>query len=293
MKPPPFAYHAPGSVEEALEVLAELGRDGKVLAGGQSLIPLLNMRLAAPDALVDINRLDELDTIEVDDARVRVGARVRHRTLERHMDARAAQPLLAEALRWVAHPVIRTRGTAVGSIVHADPAAELAAVLLLLDGHVELASSDGTRTSPGVDFVLGPLEADVREGELALAASFPIAPPRTGGCVTELARRHGDYAMAGAAVTVTLDEDRHVVAARAAMIGVGPTPVVVDLDGAVSGPHDAPDTADAVASVRERIEPDDDIHASAGYRRHLAGVLTARALTTAALRAAADERSPA
>jgi aerobic carbon-monoxide dehydrogenase medium subunit len=141
VKPPPFAYRAPSSVEETLAVLAELGEDGKVLAGGQSLVPLLNMRLAQPAVLVDLARVAGLDTVEVTDHQVRVEARVTHETLRRHDAAAGAQPLLRRALDWVAHPVIRNRGTSLGSIVHADPAAELPAVLGLLGGHVELAST--------------------------------------------------------------------------------------------------------------------------------------------------------
>lgn len=285
MKPSPFAYHSPESVEDAIDVLGELGHDGKVLSGGQSLLPLLNMRLAAPAAIVDINRLDELDTIEVTDDAVRVGARARQRTLERHAAAADAQPLLREALGWVAHPVVRNRGTVVGSVVHADPAAEMTGVLVLLDGEVELRSRDGSRSVPAADFLIGPLEADLQPGELAVAVRFPTAPPRTGTAVAELARRHGDYAMAGAIVSVTADEGGAVTGARAAMIGVGDTAVVVDLDDAMSGPADDVDVRDAVEVVRTTIDPLDDIHATASYRRHLAGVLVGRALRTAGRRA--------
>ncbi len=287
MKPAAFAYHAPRSVDEALATLAELGSDGKVLAGGQSLIPLLNMRLAAPAALVDIDRLDTLDTIEVDDDEVRVGARVRHAALHRHAGAAAAVPLLRQALGWVAHPVIRNRGTSLGSIVHADPAAELPAVLALLDGRIEVASADGTRTVAAGELFLGPLEADVRTGELALAAVFPRPAPGTGSAFIELSRRHGDYALAGAAITVTLDADRHVTAARAAFIGVSDTPAVVDLTAALRGqPGDGLDHAAARELADASYDPDDDIHATAAYRRHLAGVLLGRGLDAAAAHAA-------
>lgn len=284
MKPAAFDHHAPESVDEALATLAELGSDAKVLAGGQSLVPLMNMRLASPAALVDIERLDALDTIDVDEAGVRVGARVRHSRL--HRDARAHEviPLLRQALDWVAHPVIRNRGTALGSIVHADPAAELPAVLALLDGHVEVAAStDGTRTVPADQFFLGPLESDVRPGELAVAVTFPRPAPGTRSAFVELSRRHGDYALAGVAVTTTLDDDRHVTAARAAFIGVSDTPAVVDLAPALAGqPADALDHDAARELADPVLEPDDDIHATAAYRRHLAGVLLGRALDRAA-----------
>jgi aerobic carbon-monoxide dehydrogenase medium subunit len=286
VKPPAFDYHAPRSVDEAVALLGALGDDAKVLAGGQSLVPMLNMRLVAPAALVDIGRIAALDHLEVDRTQVRVGAGVRHARLERDADAAAAVPILRQALRWVAHPVIRNRGTAVGSLVHADPAAELPAVLALLDGHVELASGDGRRTVAAHDYLLGPLESDTRPGELAVAATVPVAPARTGSAVLELARRHGDYALAGVGVTVTVDPDRRLTRARAAFLGVGGVPVVVGLTDALAGQTaDALALDEAVARARGAIDPDDDIHATAVYRRHLAGVLMARALHEAAHRA--------
>jgi aerobic carbon-monoxide dehydrogenase medium subunit len=289
MKPPAFDHHAPGRVDEALALLAELGDQAKVLAGGQSLIPMLNMRLAAPAALVDIGRLDELDDLEVTDDHVRVGARVRHARLHKDAETSDALPLLRQALDWVAHPVIRNRGTSVGSIVHADPAAELPAVLAVLGGHVEVASSDGTRTVDAQEFLLGPLESDVRPGELVVAAVFPRLAPRSGTAFTELARRHGDYALAGVATTVTVDEDRHVTAARASFIGVTDTPVVIDLDAALAGrPADALDATAAIEKADAAIDPAADIHATAEYRRHLAGVLLGRALGDAARNAVQD-----
>ena len=286
MKPPPFRYRAPSSVDEALDALAEAGDTGKVLAGGQSLVPLLNMRLAAPRVLVDVNGVAGLDVVEVDDDAVRVGATVRQADLERHAGATAAVPLLHEALGHVAHPVIRNRGTVVGSIAHADPAAELPAVLALLDGTVQVRHGGGTRDVAAADFFLGPLESALAPGELATAVTFPRPAPRTGTAFVELARRHGDYAMAGVTVAVTVGDGDAVADARAAFIGVGGVPVVVDLAGdCVGQPATDLDVAPAVATARGRIDPMDDIHASADYRRHLAGVLLGRALTTAAARA--------
>lgn len=296
MKPPPFDHHAPDTVDEAVTILAELGEDGKVLAGGQSLIPLLNMRLAAPPALVDIGRLDELDTIEVTAGHVRLGARVRQSRALRDDEVAAALPLLRRTLSWVAHPVIRNRGTVVGSVVHADPAAELPALLALLGGEVELASARGTRTVAADDLLLGPLESDVAVDELAVAVRLPRLPAGTGGAITELARRHGDYALAGVAATVAVDDDRRVAAARSAFFGVAGTPVVVELADPLTGqPHDALDPAAAVATARDRLDPTDDIHATGAYRRHLAGVLLDRALRAAARDAAggsAAEHAP-
>lgn len=288
MKPPPFAYHAPTELDAALDLLAGLGDGAKVLAGGQSLIPLLNMRLVAPSALVDIGRVAGLDALEVVGGTVRVGARATHERVRRDATIAAAQPLLRRALDHVAHAVIRNRGTCVGSLVHADPAAELPAVLALLGGALEVRGPAGTRHIAASELVRGPLESDVRQGEIAVAATVPVASPRTGSAVEELARRHGDYAMAGVAVTVTLDVDAHVAAARAAFIGVGRVGEVLDLGEALRGqPADAPAVEGAVAAARAFVEPDGDLHASADYRRHLAGVLTGRAV----VRAAADART--
>jgi aerobic carbon-monoxide dehydrogenase medium subunit len=287
VKPPPFRYHRPSTVEEALAVLAEAGHDGKVLAGGQSLVPLLNMRLAAPGQLVDINRLAELAYVRTDADAVRVGALARHAEAEHDADAWEAVPLLRQALTDLAHPTIRNRGTVVGSLVHADPSGEMPAVLALLDGVVELAGGQGRRTVPAAEFFVGPLESAVRPGELATAAAFPRPPARSGTAWREVARRRGDYALCGVGVLVTLDEDARVAAARAACISVGPTPVLVDLAGAVGGrPHDAADWDEAGALVAAAVDPEDDIHATAAYRRHLAGVLTARAGRAAAAQAA-------
>lgn len=286
MKPPPFQYHAPTTRDEALSRLADAGDDGKVLAGGQSLVPLLNMRLAAPAVLVDINGVAGLDGIEVTDDHVRVGATVRDADLEHHDHATAALPLLAQALHHVAHPVIRNRGTVVGSLVHADPAGELPAALVLLDGEVELARRGDTRRVAARDFFLGPLESAATPGELATAVTFRRPDPGTGTAFEELARRHGDYAMAGVAASVTVDGDRRITDARAVFIGVGGVPVRVEVGPTCRGQaHDATDFTDAVGHAREQIDPWDDIHASGEYRRHLAGVLLDRALRQATVRA--------
>lgn len=312
MKPPPFTYHAPESVTDALRLLSEHGHGAKVLAGGQSLIPLLNMRLAEPEHIVDVNRLPGLDAIAAGGDGVRVGALVRHAELERHAGAKQVQPLLRRALRLVAHPAIRNRGTVVGSLAHADPAAELPAVLALLGGTVELASASGRRTVGADEFFVGPLESAARPDELAVGAHFPALPPGRSGCAfEEVAQRHGDYALAGVAVTVTLDDGLRVTSARAAYVGVGAPPPVLDLTEVTGGRWDpAPPSwhiqgatpenpsgggakpgntfGELRAYVAERVDPEADIHASAEYRRHLAGVLTERALRTAYADAVAD-----
>lgn len=299
MKPPGFAYHRPHTVEETLDLLDRVGPDGKVLAGGQSLVPMMNMRLAAPAVLVDINRLDELRFVRVEQGAsgdvVRVGATARHTDVEHDDAAEAALPLLRQALVHVAHPTIRNQGTTVGSLAHADPAAEMTAVLALLDGTMQLRSAGGQREVAAADFFLGPLESCLRPGEVATSATFPVPPGRVGYAWLELARRHGDYAMCGVGVRLTLDDDLRVTDARAAYISMAATPVVLDLTSAVGHvPFDAGDWHDAARYAADQLEPEDDIHATARYRRHLAGVLTARALPSAARHAVArDEARPA
>lgn len=276
MKPAPFTYHAPRTLVDALTVLAEVGDEGKVLAGGQSLLPILNMRLAAPAHLVDINRIGELSTTDCGPDGVTVGATVRHADLERDDGAYAVQPLLRQALRLVAHPAIRNRGTTCGSLAHADPAGEMTAVLALTGGTVRLRSVAGERDVPAADFFVGPLESCLQAGELLVSARFPVFPPRTGTAFVELARRHGDYALCGVAASVTVDEAGAVTSARTAYISVAPTPLLLDLTDA------APDWAAAGRAARERLEPDADIHATAAYRRQLVQTLTTRALAAAA-----------
>jgi len=266
VKPPPFDYSRPTSLDEALGLLAELGADGKVLAGGQSLVPLLSMRLAAPHHLVDINRLASLSYVRTSPDGVRVGALARHADVERDNSAARVQPMLRQALRLVAHPTIRNRGTVVGSLAHADPAAEMPAVLALLGGSVRVASVRGTRDVPAAEFFQGPLESVLQPGELAIEAFFPALPAGARTAVVEVARRHGDYALCGVCAVRTGNT------ARLSFLSVGPTPLVVDV----------PSVADAGELARSVVDPEPDIHASAEYRRHLAGVLAERALREAA-----------
>jgi carbon-monoxide dehydrogenase medium subunit len=281
VKPRPFGYTRPESVAEALAALAAPGVEAKVLAGGQSLVPLLSLRLAAPDLLVDINRLTELSYVEVADGQVRVGALARHAEVLAS-PAAAAQPLLAKALRFVAHPAIRNRGTTVGSIVHADPAGEMPAVLALLGGTVRVASATGERFIPAAEFFLGTLESAVQPGELATEVHFPVLPRRAGTGFTEISRRRGDYAVCGVAALLWLRSDGRIRGAKAAYLSVAPAPAVLDLTEAVAGSTgDAASLAAAAALARERLEPEPDIHATVRYRRQLAGVLTERALVEA------------
>ena len=285
MKPAPFVHHAPRSVEEAVAVLAEVGHDGKVLAGGQSLIPILNMRLASPGHLVDINQVHGLGDITITPDAVQVGALVRHSGLERSDAAFSAIPLLRQAVVHVAHPAIRNRGTTVGSITHADAAGEMPAVLALCDGTIQAVGPNGIREIGWREFFLGALETVLRPHELAVAANFNRMPPGTGTAFAESARRSGDYALAGVAVAVTVN-DGVVCAASASFVSVTDVPSVLDLTPALAGLDPESDAFDdgldrAAEAVREHVAPETDIHASADYRRMLVAELTRRALPLA------------
>lgn len=281
MKPAPFAFARPDSLTEALETLAATP-DAKVLAGGQSLVPLLSMRLAAPGTLIDINGLSDLAYVRSGDDGVRVGALARHADVERDRDAARVQPMLRAALRLVAHPTIRNRGTTVGSLVHADASAEMPMVLVLLEGSLTAASTAGQRTIEAADLYVGPLETALHHDEVAVEAFFPALAERTGVAIDEIARRHGDYALCGVAALVTLDGDLAVASVRAGYLSVADLPTVVDLTPALAGrPLDAAALDEATDLALADLEPLDDIHATAAYRRRLVRVLTHRVVGAA------------
>ena len=282
MKPAPFAYHAPTSLEQAVATLGELGHEGKVLAGGQSLIPILSMRLANPAHLIDINRVAGLDQVEVTDQHIRVGATVRHRALERHPEVYAANPLLRQALECVAHPAIRNRGTTVGSIAHADAAGEMPAVAALTEAVMEIVGPQGRREVAAATFFEGALETVLEADELLEAVRFGRFPEGTTTAFIESSRRQGDYALAGVAVALTL-LDGVVERARASFVSVTDVPGVLDLTPELRGqdPRELPWGA-VDELVQDHIAPEADIHATADYRRMLAGELTRRALKEAA-----------
>jgi 2-furoyl-CoA dehydrogenase FAD binding subunit len=274
MKPAPFAYLRPSTLEEALAALA--GEQGaKVLAGGQSLVPLLSMRLAAPSMLVDINALPDLGHVRVAEDGVRVGALARHAEVLASAEAAQAQPLLGMALSHVAHPTIRNRGTTVGSIVHADAAAEMPMVLRLLEGSVDVASVRGRRTVPAAELFAGPLESTLAHDEIAVEAFFPGLAPGAGVAFQEIARRHGDYALVGVAAHVETDGEA-VTRARVGFVSVSDVPVVVDVTDAVQDP-----AGDPAATALAELDPAEDIHATAAYRTHLVKVLAPRVLAAA------------
>jgi 2-furoyl-CoA dehydrogenase FAD binding subunit len=278
VKPAPFAYVRPQGLQHALEALAA-DPGAKVLAGGQSLVPLLNMRLAAPTTLVDINALPGLDHVQVEADGVRVGALARHADVLASDDVRRVQPLLGLALAHVAHGTIRNRGTVVGSLVHADAAAELPMVLALLGGHLRVASLAGTRDLPADELFAGPLESTVRSDEIVLEAFFPALAAGEGVGFAELARRHGDYAMCGVGALVRVEGER-VTAAWTGYLSVSDVPTVVDVGAELTTVDDRSLVAAAEIALSQ-LEPLGDIHASADYRAHLARVLTVRALRAA------------
>jgi 2-furoyl-CoA dehydrogenase FAD binding subunit len=266
VKPAPFTYVRPASLADALDALAG-DRGAKVLAGGQSLVPLLSMRLAAPSVLVDINDLPGLDHVSCSRDGVRVGALARHADVLADEEARRVQPLVAMALRHVAHPTIRNRGTTVGSLVHADAAAEMPVVLNLLGGSLDVASASARRTIAADDLFAGPLESTLAHDEIALEAFFPALPAGAGVAFEEISRRHGDYALCGAAALV--DDDQ----VNVGYLSVSDVPTVVDLSGVSDD-----DLGDAAL---EHLDPAEDIHATADYRAHLVRVLTRRVVRAA------------
>ena len=279
MKPAPFSFLRPQRLEHALEALAA-DPGSKVLAGGQSLVPLLNMRLAAPTTLVDINGLPDLGQVRVDASGVRVGALARHADVLASSDVRRVQPLLSLALQHVAHATIRNRGTVVGSLVHADAAAELPAVLALLGGAVVATSTRGSREIAAADLFAGPLESTVAHDEIAVEAFFPALAPGEGVGFAEIARRHGDYALCGVAAVVRVAEGQ-VAAARGGYLSVADVPTVVDLAEPLRGGVTDAALAAAGALALTSLDPADDIHATAAYRGRLVEVLTARVLRAA------------
>lgn len=287
MKPAPFEYFQPRSVDEALALLAEHGGDAKPLAGGQSLIPAMNFRLATPAVLIDLNALDDLAYI-VDGDVLRLGGMTRQRAIERSdMVARNA-PLLAEVMPFIAHAAIRTRGTVGGSLAHADPAAELPAVMLALNAHITVQSRTGSRSIPADEFFVGLFATALQPGELLTGVEIARAAERSGYAFQEISRRHGDFALVGVAAVVTLDADGRCADARIALLSVGDRPMLATHAAAVlksEEPSSDAIAAAAHAAAHQDIDPPSDIHASATYRRQLANVLTRRVLTRAFQRA--------
>jgi CO/xanthine dehydrogenase FAD-binding subunit len=287
MKPAPFKYIAASSLDHALTLKAEYGDDARFLAGGQSLIPAMNFRLARPSVLIDINGLKDLAGIDRSGSEIRIGALTRYRDLERDGDFLKACSLFADALPHIAHPQIRNRGTIGGNLSHADPASELPAIAVAMEARMRIKSSTGERQVAASEFFVGLLSTDIQPDEMLVDIVFPSLKPRSGACFMEVARRRGDFALAGIAAMVTLDEARRCSNLRLALCGVGET--AVDASHAalsLIGQPCTPEAIEAVATgVRGAIAPSGNVHASPDYQRHIAGVLAMRAIGTAYQRA--------
>jgi carbon-monoxide dehydrogenase medium subunit len=284
MKAAPFSYVRAGSVAEACELLRRDGPDAKLIAGGQSLVPMMAMRLAVFGHLVDIGRIDELAHCEYGESEVRVGAGTTQAAIERDAELAATVPLLAKATPLIGHFQIRNRGTLGGSLAHADPAAEYPAVALTLDASLEAVSPSGRRTIPAREFFDGVWSTTLEADELLAAVRFPVWSGRSGFAVEEFARRHGDFAIAGATIAVELDGDDRVARCAIGLFGVGPTPLRASAaEAAVTG-HAVDDTSPdeigrmAVAGLESVPE---DIHGSARYRTRVGAAMVTRAWTTA------------
>ena len=284
MKPAPFRYERPSEVDEAVALLAEHGGEAKVLAGGQSLMPLLNMRLARPAVLIDITRITCLDSIEVDDGHLVVGAAARARDAELSPAVRERCPMLAESLHWVGHVEIRNRGTVCGSLAHADPVAELPLVAVALDAELVARSARGERTIAASDFFLSYLTTALAEDELLTSVRLPVRRPEVGWSFVEFARRHGDYALVAVAALLEDGPDGVCTRARLVLGGVDATPLRARAaERALGGQRlDGESFAAAVRVATAALDPPSDVQASGEYRRKLAGVLVERALAEAA-----------
>ena len=287
MKPAPFKYIAASSLGDALTLKAEHGDDAKFLAGGQSLIPTMNFRLARPTILIDINEIDGLAGIRASSGATRIGALTRYRALQRDAAFALAFPLIGEALPHIAHPQIRNRGTIGGNLSHADPASELPAIAVALGARFRVQAAKQERWVEAPDFFVGALTTGLKPDEMLVEIELPLAKPRTGSCFKEIARRRGDFAIAGTAVMVTLDERDECIEVRLAFCGVGETPVDASsaADALVGNKPTETAIIDVAKSVQAMIDPGGSVHATADYQRHIAGVLTERALQTACQRA--------
>ena len=284
MKPASFEYFCPRTLDEALALLDEHGAEAKPLAGGQSLIPAMNFRLATPAVLVDLNARPELSYVITGADGLRLGGMTRHRALERSDLVAREAPLVAAAMPFIAHLAIRVRGTLGGSVAHADPAAELPAVLLALQATFLLQNRRRPRRVPAADFFTGLFSTALEPGELLTEVAIPRLGPRTACAFEEISRRHGDYALAGAAAVVALDERGRCSTARVALLGVADRPVVAEHASRVlMGQTPSTDAvrAAADAAATQDIDPPADIHATSVYRRHLASVMVRRALARA------------
>jgi 6-hydroxypseudooxynicotine dehydrogenase subunit alpha len=287
VKPAAFEYDDPTTVDETLDLLDKYGDDCKILAGGQSLVPMMNFRLAKPTRLIDINRVGSLSEIGRDGNVLTIGALTRHAIVEHSPEVAKMSPLLTQAIEWVGHSQIRNRGTVGGSTAHADPAAELPAAFAALDAQFRARSRRGMRVLGWQDFFISTFTTALRPDELLVAVEVPIQPPATGTAFVEFARRHGDFALGGAAVTLSLDQAGICTHISIALLAAGTTPVRCSaaeqrLRGGVPTERA---TRDAAGAAVEGLHPTSDLHGSSEYRLGLLSVMTERALTQAVQRA--------
>ena len=288
MKPAVFEYSDPTNVSETVSLLAQLGEEARVLAGGQSLVPLMNFRLARPAHLVDLNRVAELDFLSVANGELRIGAMTRQRALEHSRDVGAGWPLLREAAGYIGHVQIRNRGTVGGSLAHAFPSAELPMVMVTLDAALVVQREDGERAVAAEEFFLGVMTTALEPGELLSEVRVPAIAPRSGTSFQEVSRRYGDFALAGAAALVTLDRDGAVASGRLTLTGSAPIRSHGAEDAMLGEKPSEALFRDVARRAVAGIEQDSDMHATADYRRRACEALARRALAQAAQRAAAS-----
>lgn len=286
MKPAQFLYRDPMTVAEALDLLAEYGEDARLLAGGQSLVPLLNFRLVQPAVIIDLNGIDGLGNIQVADDSFRIGSMARQAAVENHRDIIRGWPLLIDALRHVAHPPIRNRGTIGGSLAHNDPAAELPAVMIVLGAHMILQSATAQRTVPAEEFFVSPLETLLAPDELLIAIEAPVQDPSAGWGFAEISRRHGDFALAAAAVQQIPGDAARTPGARIVVTGVAERPLrLTEAENILcEGTWNVARDKAIRAAVETAVEPFEDLHAPGWYRQQAAGVIVARACQDAVMR---------
>ncbi|GHH99252.1 FAD binding domain-containing protein [Neobacillus kokaensis] len=288
MKPAVFDYHSPADLEEALRLLDEFGYDAKIMSGGQSLIPMMNMRLARPQVIIDINNISELSYIQVTDSVIKIGGLTRHYQVEESKEIERVCPLLTEGMKLIGHSQIRSRGTIGGSIVHADPTAELPVMMTLLGAEFTLASPDGKRTVTTDEFFLTYLTTTIDMNEILVSIDIPIPSTRTGYAIDEFTLRKGDFAIVLAAASVTLSEDGTIASASLCLGGVDGVPVLLEevTEGMIGQVPSTELIAESCEQIADLVEPEPDIHASSEYRKDLCITYAKRVLERAAERAA-------
>lgn len=287
MKPAVFEYEAPTTLGEALCLLDEFGYDAKIMSGGQSLIPMMNMRLARPQVIIDINRIAELNYIRVTESEIQIGGLTHHYQVEESKEIEKVCPLITEGMKLIGHSQIRSRGTIGGSVVHADPTAELPVMLSTLGATITLASSEGYRTIETDEFFLTYLTTTIETNEILVSIQIPIPPANTGYAIDEFTLRKGDFAIVLAAASITLDEEGKISSATLGLGGVDGVPVLLDevTDGLVGNFPSRELISECCSVIKELVDPEPDIHASTEYRKDLCVTYAIRVLERAAERA--------